>query len=406
MMKEPKPPSGKARPQDSDDNAEEVVDELLDITAVIADGVDAADLKLRPTGRVFVNATVVITDIPHITDDKDRAEFQGQLVLQWADPRLKLPEGLDRMQIRDSDVWAPQVDYYNVIGAVAVPATKTALLQNADETYVVHTQRFFGAFASRTDGTYYPFDLQLLPLVIEAFGNPSDAVAFDPDHYKGLLSHVPSNKDAFHVDGTRTRISEERKVTGRSYSRLSVSVLVRRKWVNKIFPCYAPVTILLTLICFSVYMDPAAVPARTALTIISLLSSVVVFRNLANGTPGFGWTDALGVWVIFCAAGAVAIFVRVHWLRQTEDVAWKKKMESMAEDYSKNQDDEPKENSTKKMLRKLGLFGRDSDPPSKRVDEVARKYLPLIFAVEAFLIICPAIGALTHDYGGTVPQIG
>jgi len=365
--------------------------------------VDMAQLKLRPLSSVLINATVVVTDIPLISSADERAEFQGQLVMMWRDPRLKLPDGQIRIQLNDADVWSPQIDFYNVIGSVKVPATKLALLKIGERSYLVKTMRFFGSFASRTDGTYFPFDKQMLPIVIELFGNPTEAVAFDPNLYKGLLEHVPSAKDDFHVDGIRTSLTNTLKVTGRHYSRLSVNILVTRKWTNKIFPCYAPVTILLVLVCLSVYVDPASVPARTTLTIVCLLSSIVIHSNLEAGAPGFSYTDALGVWTIICAASAVGIFLRVHWLRQTEDVEWKAKMEKLA---GEPEPEDPKENSTKKMLRKMGMLGREESPPSKRVDQVARKYLPLIFIVEAVLFLTPAIGSYTQDYEGNIGHIG
>ena len=59
------------------------------------------------------------------------------------------------------------------------------------------------------------------------------------------------------------------------------------------------------------------------------------------------------MWTIVCAAGSVALFLRVHWLRQTEDVAWKIRMEKLA---GEPEPEEFKDNSTKKMLRKLGML--------------------------------------------------
>jgi uncharacterized protein YsxB (DUF464 family) len=392
---------------DTDQKPESTVirtdDDVLDITDVMMDGIDMKMLQLRPKSSVLVNATIVITDIPLISSDDERAEFQGQLVMMWRDPRLKLPNGQSRIQLNDHDVWSPQVDFYNVIGAVKIPAIKMALLQVRDRSYLVKTQRFFGSFASRTDGTYFPFDRQMLPIVVEMFGNPAEAVAFDPDLYQGLLEHVPSAKDDFHVDGIRTSLTNVPKVTGRQYSRLAINVLVTRKWVNKIFPCYAPVTILLILCCMSVYIDPASVPARTTLTIVCLLSSIMIHSHLEQGAPGFSYTDALGVWTIVCAAGSVALFLRVHWLRQTEDVAWKIRMEKLA---GEPEPEEFKDNSTKKMLRKLGMLGREESPPSKRVDEVARVWMPAIFVVEIILFIIPAMGSINADYAGSVEHIG
>ena len=260
-------------------------DDILDISDVIVGGLEMSRLKLRPKSSVVVNATIVVTDIPLISSDDERAQFQGQLVMMWRDNRLELPHGQSRIQLQPNDVWTPQVDFYNSIGSVTIPATKLALLNVKDRSYLVKTMRFFGSFASRTDGTYFPFDRQMLPIVIEMFGNPAEAVRFDEELHQGLLEHVPSAKDDFHVDGIRNHLSLVPKVTGRTYSRLSVNVLVTRKWINKIFPCYAPVTILLVLCCLSVYVDPASVPARTTLTIVCLLSSIMIHSHLEQGDP-------------------------------------------------------------------------------------------------------------------------
>jgi len=108
------------------------------------------------------------------------------------------------------------------------------------------------------------------------------------------------------------------------------------------------------------------------------------------------------VWTIVCAAGTVAIFLRVHWLRQTEDVAWKIKQEKLAGEPESEDQDGP----IKKMLRKIGMLGKQESPPSKRVDEVARMWLPSIFIVEAVLFLIPALGSMSADYAGSVEHIG
>merc|ERR1719424_2373799 len=68
--------------------------------------------------------------------------------------------------------------------------------------------------------------------------------------------------------------------------------------------------------------------------------------------------------------------------------------------------EEFKDNSTKKMLRKLGMLGREESPPSKRVDEVARVWMPVIFVVEMILFIIPALGSINADYAGSIEHIG
>ena len=104
-----------------------------------------------------------------------------------------------------------------------------------------------------------------------------------------------------------------------------------------------------------------------------------------------------------CAAGTVAIFLRVHWLRQTDDVTWKIKQEKLA---GEPEPEDGPDSPTKKMLRKMGMLGKQDSPPSKRIDEVARTWLPCIFIVEAVLFLIPALGSMNADYAGSVEHIG
>jgi len=152
------------------------------------------------------------------------------------------------------------------------------------------------------------------------------AVAFDADLYKGVLQKGLRNDDWF-IEGVQAGLSQVVKVTGREYSRLTVELLVRRKWTNEIFRCYAPVTILLCLAYLSVYVDPLSVPARTTLTMVCLLSSIMIYAQLEKSSgSGVSYVDALGVWTILSASTALMIFLRVHWLQRKEDSLWEAQM--------------------------------------------------------------------------------
>ena len=52
------------------------------------------------------------------------------------------------------------------------------------------------------------------------------------------------------------------------------------------------------------------------------------------------------------------------------------------------------------------MLDREESPPSKRVDEVARKWSPSIFMVEVILIVIPAMGSINADYAGSIEHIG
>jgi len=47
-----------------------------------------------------------------------------QITMQWRDSRLRMPDGLSRVQLQDGQVWTPQIDFYNDIGGIRLPATK------------------------------------------------------------------------------------------------------------------------------------------------------------------------------------------------------------------------------------------------------------------------------------------
>ena len=57
------------------------MEDVSDITKILAKGTTIEELKVRPSYGLLLNATVVVTNSPIIDSAAERADFQGQLVL-------------------------------------------------------------------------------------------------------------------------------------------------------------------------------------------------------------------------------------------------------------------------------------------------------------------------------------
>jgi len=293
--------------------------ELVDLLVNNATQHDVAHIR-PPTetghGPLPIAISVTLTNVFKIEETASTFSAEGQVVLQWRDPRLGMPTGVTRVQLLDNDVWAPQIDFYNDIGEIRLPATKTSLLGEPGQALVTKTMRFVGDFAMRMNFLYYPGDKHALPLEIELFGNPSDAAFFNSSSVAMMPGAVGST--IWSVDDVVWRIDDVPKPsTGLSYSRLVVNLKTSRDITAYIFNLFLPILLMLFITWFTFFIDPRAVPARAGLTITALLVSYTFYNHVQEDLPTCGYMTYTDLFCIFAIVGGVAallLFIRVHWL--------------------------------------------------------------------------------------------
>lgn len=275
----------------------------------------------RPRGApLLLNISLVLTNIFDLDPIAGTVQAQGQTVLQWKDPRVHLPHhpvAADRVQLRNDDVWHPQLDYYNSVD-LKQRATRTALMANPSR--LVRTERFVGKFAvDMTAGfAFYPGDRHILSLQLELFGNPNSHVAFAPEAAAvRLLPGAAAALGMWSVEAVHERVVPvEKPSTGVTYDRLVAEIHVARSPVSCIQATYLPFLSVLLLAYGSFFIDPRAVPARAAFTAISLLASITLYLGAKRELPPLGYfslLDCAGLLVTFGSLFAGIAFVTVHW---------------------------------------------------------------------------------------------
>ena len=110
-----------------------------------------------------IEITLTLSDIFDIDEPSGTFRVQGQVVMQWHDLRLRMPSGMDRVQLGNDDAWTPQIDFYNQVGSLSTPATKLALLGVPGHARLTQTIRFVGTFAMRMNFVYCASDRLLGP---------------------------------------------------------------------------------------------------------------------------------------------------------------------------------------------------------------------------------------------------
>lgn len=293
-------------------------DAVYDIAALLTGNFSLADMKLqRPPGMpVEVNVTLVISNVVSIDQILGSMAVQGTVVLSWKDSRIAIPEGTDRVQLQPDDVWVPQIDYYNLYDRKDLVAVKLALnrVGSTNESVITHTERFAGLFSFRMNFVYYPFDKHALPVQLELFGNPREYVALAHPTVKLLDGAVSGSlwtaRDAY------CELEQTTKVTGLTYDRFVARINMERSPISMMADTYSPLVLILLISYTSYYIDPAAVPARTAITIISLLCAITFYDRVAAKMPETSyitWLDVYCILTIVSCCVSIMVFVFVHY---------------------------------------------------------------------------------------------
>lgn len=363
--------------------AAEVVYTIGDL---ITSGYTASDIATkRPpvSGAVQVDTKIVITNFMNLDQVSGSFEVQGTIMTVWKDLRLTMPTGATRVQLAAGDVWTPTYDFYNAV-SYTTQASKIALIEWTDPAYkmynytgptLVLTERFVATCAMRINFASYPFDKHALPIEIDLFGNPSEYVQYRTAEVV-LMDGL--SDPSWAINSAEGSIADVVKPTGLKYSRSTFHINVNRQWINKAFSIYVPLLFIFVLSYGSYYMDPAVLPARTALTIVSLLSSITYYGAIAAALPARGYLTYIDTYCICCIAScgiAVAIFLRVHWLSRCEKVPKKEGEEPPADSW------------LDKMM--YSIPGYQEAPKSKRLDLMMHRIWPYFFVPTFFLIFYP-----------------
>lgn len=137
--------------------------------------------------KTAVKVAVVIRNIIAIDEVKENWQVNGLLVAKWSDPSLQYRSRGRGQVYRDlpQNAWKPDFEFTN-----EETPTKFRFVDfyaEPDGT-VVYTQAFNATLSANLDLRRFPFDSQLLPLVVQASGDDIDRTILQPDRQDSAIS--------------------------------------------------------------------------------------------------------------------------------------------------------------------------------------------------------------------------
>jgi Neurotransmitter-gated ion-channel ligand binding domain len=136
----------------------------------------------------YVRVGVVIRNIIGIDEVKENWQVNGLLVAKWNDPSLRYrPRGREQLSRElPTNVWKPDFEFTNEDSTTNFYFVD--LYVQPDGT-VTSTQRFTATLGTNSDLRRFPFDSQVLPLVVQASGDDLDSTILTPDRKGTSLSN-------------------------------------------------------------------------------------------------------------------------------------------------------------------------------------------------------------------------
>jgi hypothetical protein len=152
-------------------------------TAALAAPVGTEPTQARP---MVVHVGVVIRNIIAIDEVKENWQVTGLLVAKWSDRKLRYrPRGRGQLfRELPANMWKPDFEFTNE----ETPTTfRFVDLYAEPDGTVTYAQTFTATLSTNSDLRRFPFDTQVLPLIVQASGDDLDRTILKPDRRGSAL---------------------------------------------------------------------------------------------------------------------------------------------------------------------------------------------------------------------------
>ncbi len=167
---------------------------LFLFTAMAFNATETAALAFAPSDEptqahpAVVRVGILIRNIIDIDDVNENWEISGLLIASWIDRSLRFRAGARSHVYRglSAGMWKPDFEFTNE----ERPTTfRFVDLYAEPDGTIVYTQMFSATLSSSLNLRRFPFDSQVLPVVVQASGDDLDRTILRPDSQDSALSN-------------------------------------------------------------------------------------------------------------------------------------------------------------------------------------------------------------------------
>jgi hypothetical protein len=247
-----------------------------------------------------VHLGLFLIDVDLVEDATQRFNADLFLNVSWQDPRLALPKRQRKGLIRTvplSDIWWPRGFILNERG-VARKLQSTAEVD--DDGNVRHQQRVIGLLAVDLDFKDFPFDRQILPIVLVTYANSTEDVRFlyDPETTGG--------SEKFSVEGWRLSLLEpviaEFDMPGDARARPKITFMVAAERVTRYYllTLVFPMAMIILMAWSVFWLQPDIIPPRISIATASIFSFVAFGFSIRARLPEVSYLTRADQFVTGC----------------------------------------------------------------------------------------------------------
>ncbi len=284
-------------------------------TDALASALAAPPTQARPA---LIGVGVVIRNLTAIDEVKESWQVAGLLTAKWTVGSLQHRSSRDRVY-RDlpAETWKPRFEFTNEVTPTSFRFVD--LYAEPDGT-VVYTQTFSATLSTSLDLRRFPFDSQLLPLVIQASGEDLDRTILRPDlrdsglpnrGYAGLAQWVPLSL----TDRMGTVAGSARRAND-----VQFDLKVQRRPKSYVFKFIIPLLLLVFISWITFWLSHEEFKTKDQLqSAISTLLIIVAFNITATSllprTEYMTYIDALLFTCFIFVIISIAAIVATHLLQ-------------------------------------------------------------------------------------------
>ncbi len=281
-------------------------------------GLDPSAMLLPPPadgGRVKVSVALHVLNLSSIDEVTERFQLTGYLLAQWRDPRLAYqPSGAaDKFRAMSPDaVWRPKLVMINV---VEPRATYERSLRVAPDGLMSYAERFDAVLTSTFHLKSFPFDKQVLEVIIHPFTVQQPSVTFAPSEmpvWTAAEFNSYSSLESWRFESITFGIGEAESQFGKNtITEARFGIAVQRRYGFYLWKVFLPL-LLMVIVSWSVFwFDPPEVSSQVQIAVTTILTIIAFALAISLTLPRVPYLTFADAFFLTCYIFAFVTMVEL-----------------------------------------------------------------------------------------------
>jgi hypothetical protein len=281
-------------------------------------GLDPNAMLLPPSangGQVKVSVALHVLNLSSINEVTERFQLTGYLLTQWRDPRLAYqPSGAaDKFRALSPDsVWRPKLVMINVAEPRGIYERS---LRVAPDGLMSYAERFDAVLTSTFHLKSFPFDKQLLEVIIHPFTVQQPFVTFVPSQmpvWTAAEFNSYSSLESWRFKSIAFEIGEAASQFGNNtMAEARFEIAVERRYGFYLWKVFLPL-LLMVIVSWSVFwFDPPEVSSQVQIAVTTILTIIAFALAISLTLPRVPYLTFADAFFLTCYVFAFVTMVEL-----------------------------------------------------------------------------------------------